>query len=178
MPGTSLGRSLPDSASNGLRTSLRFRTWVWMMVTSTSPTPYSYFAWLPLPDPWSANSFVTEARARGIVITPAEYFVLDECQPANAVRICLGANTSRDSIRHALATLSDILDNHRHPSPPPQYSRNYIAPSEPLAFCRLNSASKGSQILVTNSHPSVVIRDIIIVIITIRHLESLSLLFI
>jgi DNA-binding transcriptional MocR family regulator len=75
--------------------------------------PYGYFAWLPLPDAWSTNSFVAKARARGIVITPAEHFALDGCKPANAVRICLGANTSRDSIQHALVTLAGILDNAR-----------------------------------------------------------------
>jgi DNA-binding transcriptional MocR family regulator len=77
------------------------------------PTPFSYFAWLPLPDVWSANSFASEARSKGIVVAPADYFVLDRCQPANAVRICLGANTSRSTIQGALATLANILDNPR-----------------------------------------------------------------
>jgi DNA-binding transcriptional MocR family regulator len=72
---------------------------------------FGYFAWLLLPDDWSAQRFVAEARGRNVIISPGEDFVLDGCKPANAVRICLGANNSRDTLRRALVTLADILDN-------------------------------------------------------------------
>jgi DNA-binding transcriptional MocR family regulator len=78
---------------------------------NANTNPYSYFAWLLLPGNWSSLRFAAEARARGVLISPAEDFVLEKCKPANAVRICLGACTNHDSLQKALITLADILDN-------------------------------------------------------------------
>ncbi|UCC45722.1 MAG: PLP-dependent aminotransferase family protein [Candidatus Zixiibacteriota bacterium] len=72
--------------------------------------PHGYFAWLQLPGNWTTHRYVAEARARGVKISPAEAFVTKGCKPANAVRVCFGANTNHDTLRQGLLTLSDILD--------------------------------------------------------------------
>jgi DNA-binding transcriptional MocR family regulator len=81
-------------------------------------SPFGYSAWLMLPSSWSTHRFVAEARARGVVISPAEAFALNGCKPSNAVRLCLGANTSQDALRRALTTLSEILENPRRSRSP------------------------------------------------------------
>lgn len=83
-----------------------------------STSPFGYFAWLMLPSSWTPHRFVAEAQARGVMISPAEAFALDGCKPSNAVRICLGANTSQDALKRALTTLADILDNPRRSRSP------------------------------------------------------------
>jgi DNA-binding transcriptional MocR family regulator len=80
--------------------------------------PYSYFAWLQLPEDRSALNLVKEARAEGILVSPSEIFACEGYKPANAVRICLEADTTRNSLRKALVTLAEILANPRRTNAP------------------------------------------------------------
>ncbi len=48
--------------------------------------PHSLHGWLSLPEPWRASQFAAEARARGVIMTPAEAFVVARPAP-QAVRI-------------------------------------------------------------------------------------------
>lgn len=60
-----------------------------------------FFGWLPLPEDWTAASFVAAARSRGIAVTPPMASMVGDIDPGG-VRVCLGAMKD-------LAELSSIL---------------------------------------------------------------------
>lgn len=53
--------------------------------------PRAYHAWLTLPTPWRAETFVTAAARQGIAITPAAAFATEPGHAPNAVRLALGS---------------------------------------------------------------------------------------
>ncbi|SDF29805.1 DNA-binding transcriptional regulator, MocR family, contains an aminotransferase domain [Pseudonocardia oroxyli] len=69
--------------------------------------PAAYHAWLPLPDPWRAETFVAAAARRGIAVTPAAAFAVIPAHSPNAVRLALSAPSPAQLERslHSLATL-------------------------------------------------------------------------
>jgi DNA-binding transcriptional MocR family regulator len=69
----------------------------------------AYYLWLRLPRPWRGESFAAEARARGVLVTPAEAFSVDrEQQPPHAVRLCVGAARSRETLARGLAAVAAL----------------------------------------------------------------------
>jgi len=72
-------------------------------------TPDSFHILLPLPEPWRADDFVSQARGRNVAILPAAAFAVGRTQPPHAVRICLGSVDSHDDVEHGLQVLADIL---------------------------------------------------------------------
>jgi len=72
--------------------------------------PFSFFVWLPLGEGWTAADFTLEARSRGVSVAPSQLFCVDESEPVNAVRICLGGTVSREQLRKALKTLAEIIE--------------------------------------------------------------------
>ena len=70
--------------------------------------PASPHIWLHLPARWSAESFVSQARARGVIVNPSTQFVLGE-QPPRAVRVCLGPPRTRAGLEQALAAIRQTL---------------------------------------------------------------------
>jgi DNA-binding transcriptional MocR family regulator len=71
--------------------------------------PTSFHLWLTLPEPWRAESFVSQARARGVVVnSPDEFLVGRETAP-HAVRVCLGAGISRNRLEEGLQRLAQLL---------------------------------------------------------------------
>jgi DNA-binding transcriptional MocR family regulator len=73
------------------------------------PGPTSFHLWLTLPEPWRAESFVSQARARGVVVnSPDEFLVGRETAP-HAVRVCLGAGISRNRLEEGLQRLAQLL---------------------------------------------------------------------
>jgi DNA-binding transcriptional MocR family regulator len=77
--------------------------------------PAAAHLWVTLPEPWRADEFAAAARRRGVGIIPAAAFAVTR-QPPNAVRICLGAQTTADRVERGLARLAELLD-----SPPERY---------------------------------------------------------
>ena len=71
--------------------------------------PEAYYLWLRLPEPWRGESFTAEARARGVLVTPAEAFTVGREQPPHAVRICVGAARSRGTLARGLDTVAALL---------------------------------------------------------------------
>jgi DNA-binding transcriptional MocR family regulator len=69
--------------------------------------PRAYHAWLTLPDPWRADTFVAAAASRGIAITPAAAFAVGPGHAPNAVRIAL-ASPTMTVLASALQRLSDL----------------------------------------------------------------------
>jgi DNA-binding transcriptional MocR family regulator len=71
--------------------------------------PEAYYLWLRLPEPWRAESFTAEARARGVLVTPAEAFAVGRGLAPHAVRLCLGAARSRETLARGLAAVAELL---------------------------------------------------------------------
>jgi DNA-binding transcriptional MocR family regulator len=76
----------------------------------------SFHLWLPLPEPWRTEEFVTQARARQVVVSPSEEFVVGREIAPHAVRVCLGATASRGRLEDGLGRLADLLENGPEPS--------------------------------------------------------------
>lgn len=68
----------------------------------------SYHIWLNLPEAWRTDRFVAEARERGIAISPASDFCIQEASAPNAVRIAL-ASPHADDLDRALSLLVQLL---------------------------------------------------------------------
>lgn len=70
--------------------------------------PHSLHGWLTLPEPWRASQFAAEARDRGVLVSPAEAFVVARPAP-QAVRICTGAVRSREQLARGIDTILTLL---------------------------------------------------------------------
>lgn len=76
---------------------------------SLEARPEAYYLWLRLPERWRADAFAAEARARGVLVTPAEAFAVGRDAAPHAVRLCLGAVRSRESLARGLDVLAGLL---------------------------------------------------------------------
>ncbi|HEY7505218.1 MAG TPA: PLP-dependent aminotransferase family protein [Gemmatimonadales bacterium] len=76
----------------------------------------SFHLWLPLPEPWRTEEFVSQARALNVVVSPSEEFVVGRESAPHAVRVCLGATSSRARLEEGLTRLADLLDEGPEPS--------------------------------------------------------------
>jgi DNA-binding transcriptional MocR family regulator len=71
--------------------------------------PEAYYLWLRLPEPWRRDTFAAVLRARGVEVTPADAFAVGRDPAPHAVRLCLGAARSRETLRRALGRVADVL---------------------------------------------------------------------
>ena len=76
---------------------------------------HSLHVWLPLPEAWRGEAFVSEARLKNVAITPAEPFAIDRHAIPHAIRISVGATRTPDRWRHGLEIVADLL--RRDPEP-------------------------------------------------------------
>ena len=76
----------------------------------------SFHLWLPLPEPWRTEEFVAQARARQVVVSPSEEFMVGREGAPHAVRVCLGATASRARLEEGLRRLAELLRNGPEPS--------------------------------------------------------------
>jgi DNA-binding transcriptional MocR family regulator len=74
-------------------------------ITQMRPSPHM---WISLPDSWGIDRFVSEARRRGVLISPADAFAVTHRVP-QAIRICIGAARSREQLTTALQELANLL---------------------------------------------------------------------
>ncbi len=70
----------------------------------------STYVWLGLPEHWPCETFVREARARGVAVASAELFAVGPGRAPNAVRLALCAPASRQHLERGLGLLRDLLD--------------------------------------------------------------------
>jgi DNA-binding transcriptional MocR family regulator len=70
--------------------------------------PSSPHLWLPLPAPWTAHRFVSQAAARKVGVSPAERFAVT-AEEVPAVRVCIGPPATREHLSQALGILADLL---------------------------------------------------------------------
>ena len=71
--------------------------------------PEAYYLWLRLPEPWRGDGFAAEARARGVLVTPAEAFAVGRAPVPHAVRLCLGAARTRAALSRGLLAVAGLL---------------------------------------------------------------------
>jgi DNA-binding transcriptional MocR family regulator len=71
--------------------------------------PNAYHLWLRLPEPWRSESFTSEARRRGVSVTPSEVFVVGRTAAPHAVRVCLGAPSTHAELEKGLRLLAETL---------------------------------------------------------------------
>jgi DNA-binding transcriptional MocR family regulator len=73
--------------------------------------------WLPLPEPWRTEEFVTRARNHGVIVSPSDEFVVGRESAPHAVRISLGPGGGRARLEAGLERLAAILRDGPGPSP-------------------------------------------------------------
>jgi DNA-binding transcriptional MocR family regulator len=71
--------------------------------------PVGYHIWLNLPEPWRSEQFVAQARRSGILILPAEAFVIGRAVAPHSVRISLGGLDDRCQIETGLRGVARLL---------------------------------------------------------------------
>jgi DNA-binding transcriptional MocR family regulator len=71
--------------------------------------PLAFHAWLLMPSDWQSEVFATEAKLCGVGVTPASFFNLDPQHTADAVRVCLSAAATDDTLRKAVTALADLM---------------------------------------------------------------------
>jgi DNA-binding transcriptional MocR family regulator len=77
--------------------------------------PEAYYLWLRLPEPWRADGFAAEARARGVLVTPAEAFAVGRAPAPHAVRLCVGAASTREALGRGLDAVASLLRSGEEP---------------------------------------------------------------
>lgn len=70
----------------------------------------SLHLWLPLPDVWSEEAFVTQARHRGVAVAAGGAFRASEKWRKEAIRISLGS-THPEELRRGLSTVAAMLSD-------------------------------------------------------------------
>jgi DNA-binding transcriptional MocR family regulator len=76
-----------------------------------STHPASYHLWLRLPNNWGVADFVLAARARRVGVTPSSVFAIDPNRVPNAIRISLGAPTTRERLQRGLRIVAEVLES-------------------------------------------------------------------
>jgi DNA-binding transcriptional MocR family regulator len=69
--------------------------------------PNGYHAWLSLPSVWNRSEFLSRLRAEGVGVVSSDAFALGT--PPEAVRLGLGAATTRPELETSLKTIADLL---------------------------------------------------------------------
>ena len=72
--------------------------------------PSGHHIWIPLPRGWSRTEFASHVERQGLAIVTAETFGVGDSQPqSHAIRVALGAATSRSELIRALEILAAAL---------------------------------------------------------------------
>jgi AcrR family transcriptional regulator len=78
-----------------------------MDVQTHSQSPH---AWVKLPEPWLSEAFVSRARHRGILVTGAESFAAGHETNVQAIRLALGAPSTRAALEEGLGELVRMVN--------------------------------------------------------------------
>lgn len=69
----------------------------------------AFHIWLALPKPWNRIEFASHLSARGVGVVGSHAFCVDNTNPPEAVRICLGGPANRVECRNALELIQNTL---------------------------------------------------------------------
>jgi DNA-binding transcriptional MocR family regulator len=103
------GEALAIAAQKRAETQIRHALAVEILEPWLPPSPVSFHLWLPLPEPWRPEAFVSQARARGVIVNSADEFLVGQNSGPPAIRVCLGATLNRDRLREGLRRLAELL---------------------------------------------------------------------
>jgi DNA-binding transcriptional MocR family regulator len=70
--------------------------------------PLSHHIWLSLPQRWSSDGFVAQARTRGVILNSSSEFAVGDQQP-RAVRLCIGTPRTRAGLEQGLTRVAECL---------------------------------------------------------------------
>ncbi|WP_284268531.1 PLP-dependent aminotransferase family protein [Bradyrhizobium iriomotense] len=73
--------------------------------------PGSMHVWLPLPAPWTSDSFAGAALAAGVLIRSAGLFAVDNQPVSNAVRLSLSTPSSRRAAGVGISRIAALLES-------------------------------------------------------------------
>jgi len=68
-----------------------------------------YYAWLKLPEPWTARDFAREARKHDVLVNTDDVFVVGRQPLPHAIRLGLSGATTMDDLERGLRTVRTIL---------------------------------------------------------------------
>ncbi len=74
--------------------------------------PGAPYAWLELPEHWSAGRFAATLMARRIKVSPGTMFNLDRNAPSRHIRVCFGNPQSGWRSRQAFETIRTLMNDH------------------------------------------------------------------
>jgi len=77
--------------------------------------PEALHLWLPLPESWSEDAFVSHARLRDVAVAPGAAFALEPRVRPGAIRICIGAPTPAE-LADGLRAIARLLDSAPEPA--------------------------------------------------------------
>jgi DNA-binding transcriptional MocR family regulator len=76
--------------------------------------PNALSVWLRVPDYWQADRLVRELRNRQIAVTSPDPFLVGGTPRPNAVRLCLGAETTDAACKAAIETIAGVFEQYPH----------------------------------------------------------------
>jgi DNA-binding transcriptional MocR family regulator len=69
----------------------------------------AYHCWLPLPEPWRIDEFVTHASAHGVSLASTDAFVPGRTSTPHAVRVCTGTEANLQRLETGLRVIAGML---------------------------------------------------------------------
>ena len=72
--------------------------------------PNGNHIWLHLPEPWRSETFAEALRRVGVLVTPAQAFVVGRATAPHAVRVCLAAARDRTELAEGLSRFVRVLE--------------------------------------------------------------------
>ncbi len=76
---------------------------------SFDASPEGLHLWLHLPPRWGRLEFVSRVRQQGLALVPSDAFMVGEDAAPDAVRVSLGAASSREELRAALRAIAAVF---------------------------------------------------------------------
>ena len=74
--------------------------------------PGAPYAWLELPEHWSATRFASALLAKRIKVSPGSMFMLDRNTASRHIRVCFGNPQSGWRSRQAFETIRALMNDH------------------------------------------------------------------
>ena len=76
---------------------------------SPQSQPYSFHAWIELPEPWRAETFVRQLEGQGVKVLHSELFAVGSTAAPQAIRLCISSPPTRERLRMALEIIAEML---------------------------------------------------------------------
>jgi DNA-binding transcriptional MocR family regulator len=71
----------------------------------------AYHLWLPLAEPWRAETFVAQAETMGVGLASTDNFVPGRTATPHAVRVCVGTEANVERVKEGLRIIARMLES-------------------------------------------------------------------